>query len=149
MWRIGFFDFNRATGFFGMVAISIAITLLVFSAIYFSEGAGWAGADDEEGEGYDDIAANWYMGGIIYAVIGSLLLVAGLVLIIVNKVAARKGRRGRRYPSNVPGHLRPRSHQRHTAPHHGTHWSHLHPERYTLQARGEDMGEHCNEAMAL
>ena len=92
MWRIGLFDFNRATGFFGMMSISIAITLLVFSAIYFSEGAGWAGAADEEGEDYDDIAANWYMGGIIYTVIGSILLVAGLVLVIVNKVSTRKGK---------------------------------------------------------
>lgn len=86
MVKIRFLELNKATGFLGIIFVSLAITLVVFSAINFVEGAGWSEAADEEGdEGYRDIGGNWYVAGVIASVTALGLLVTGAVLLAINR----------------------------------------------------------------
>jgi len=92
MVRINFLDFNRASGLMGLILISLAVTLLIFSIIYFVEGSGWSDSSDDD-EDFDDIAANWYAGGIISLVLAVFFFIGGVVLLIVNFVSTRRNKR--------------------------------------------------------
>ncbi len=93
MIQINFLDFNRATGLLGLLVLSIAVSLVFFSIAYFSEGAGWSGAaEDEEDEGYEEIAGNWYTGGVIALVLAGLLFAVSVTLLIINHIRVKKSR---------------------------------------------------------
>ena len=92
MARLNFLDLNRASGVMGLILISLAVTLLIFSIIYFMEGAGWSDSTDDD-EDFDDIAANWYTGGIIALVLAVLFFIAGGVLLVVNFISTRRNKR--------------------------------------------------------
>ena len=94
MVRINFLDLNRASGLVGLLLLSIAMSLVFFSIAYFSEGAGWSGAADKEDENdYDEIAGNWYTGGVIVLVLASLLFAVSGTLLAINFLRARKARK--------------------------------------------------------
>ena len=92
MVRINFLDLNRASGLFGLLLLSIAVSLIFFSIAYFIEGAGWSNAAEEEEEDYGEIAGNWNRGGTIALVLAGFLFVGSGVLFLKNFLYARKVR---------------------------------------------------------
>jgi len=92
MPRINFLDLNRASGLFGLILISVAVSLVIFSIVYFVEGAGWSdsGEDDED---FDDIAGNWYTGGIIALVLAVFFFIGGGVPLVANIISTRRNRK--------------------------------------------------------
>ena len=94
MARINFLDLNRASGLVGLLLLSIAVSLVFFSIAYFSEGAGWSDAADKEDKNdYDEIAGNWYTGGVIVLVMANLLFAVSGTLLVINFLRTRKARK--------------------------------------------------------
>ncbi len=80
------FDFNHKTGYWSVICVAIAISLLFFSMAYMFEGVGWLSAyKDEAKDMYLDIGWNWIRGS------GAAFLVA-VVLISISAKLLNKNR---------------------------------------------------------
>lgn len=80
------FDFNKASGWVSVIFISIAISLLVFAAVYLSEGLGWLSAYKKEAlDAYLEVGWNWIRGAGIAFTVALVLLGTSFIMLLKNK----------------------------------------------------------------
>lgn len=80
------FDFNKKGGWISVVFIAIGISLLIFAAVYLSEGFGWLSAYKEEQlDAYAEVGWNWIRGAGIAFVVALILLVVSYLMLRKNK----------------------------------------------------------------
>lgn len=81
------YNFNKASGYLSLIFISIAISLLVFSLVYMSEGIGWISAyDDDPNDLYLDVGWNWVRGSGVAFLVAVVLIVISFILLGKNKI---------------------------------------------------------------
>jgi len=76
------FDFNNPTGYFSVILVAIAISLLFFSLAYMSEGLGWISGDSPDDISLD-VGWNWIRGSGITFIIAIVLF--GVSASLLNK----------------------------------------------------------------
>ena len=80
------FDFNKKSGWVSVVFASVGISLLIFAAVYLSEGFGWLSTYKEEQlDAYAEVGWNWIRGAGITFLIALVLLVASYIMLRKNK----------------------------------------------------------------